>query len=192
MSRPLSQIAVRTASGAADLEIVRLLMREYGDYLAANPTGAANICLPSYDRELAELPGPYAPPGGVLLLALADGRPAGCVALRPIHPLVVDPSTGLFKEDPKEHALELKRLWVRPTCRGLSLGRKLVEAAMNHAMALGAAALYLDTVPAAMPEANRLYTAMGFEPVPRYNASNVPDVLFFRRSLTAPRTPACP
>jgi GNAT superfamily N-acetyltransferase len=187
MSESPSQIVIRTANGAADLQVVRLLLREYGDYLAANPTGAANICIPSYDRELAELPGPYAAPGAVLLLALVDGQPAGCVALRPIRPIVANPSTGLSKEDPNDAALELKRLWVRPACRRLSLGRKLVEAAIEHATSLGATALYLDTVPAAMPEANRLYTAMGFEPVARYNANSVPDVAFFRRPLASTR-----
>lgn len=183
MSESRGQIVICHANDTTDLEVVRLLMREYGDYLAANPTGAANICIPSYDRELAELPGPYAAPGGVILLATVGGQPAGCVALRPIRPRVVDPSTGLSKEDPNEPAVELKRLWVRSTCRGLNLGRKLVEAAIEHATSLGAVALYLDTVPAAMPEANRLYTAMGFEPVARYNANSVPDVAFFRRRL---------
>jgi putative acetyltransferase len=183
MSESSRQVVIRVADGAADMETVRLLMREYGNYLAANPTGAANICIPSYDRELAELPGPYAPPAGVLLLAMVEGQPAGCVALRPIRPLVVDPATGVSKEDPDEQALELKRLWVRPDCRGVSLGRSLVEAAIEHAQELCAVALYLDTVPAVMPEANRLYAALGFKAVARYNTNTVPDVLFFRRKL---------
>ena len=58
-----------------------------------------------------------------------------------------------------------------------------MQAAIDHARAAGATAIYLDTVPAAMPEANRLYEAMGFEPVPRYNDNNVADIAFFRLGL---------
>ena len=47
----------------------------------------------------------------------------------------------------------------------------------------GYEAMYLDTVPAAMPEANRLYEAMGFRRVERYNESPISDVVFFRLSL---------
>jgi hypothetical protein len=43
--------------------------------------------------------------------------------------------------------------------------------------------MYLDTVPAAMPEANRLYAAMGFKPTERYNENPISDVAFFRLSL---------
>jgi hypothetical protein len=34
-----------------------------------------------------------------------------------------------------------------------------------------------------MPEANRLYEAMGFLPVERYNRNPISDVVFFRRDL---------
>lgn len=44
-------------------------------------------------------------------------------------------------------------------------------------------AMYLDSVPAAMPEAIRLYQAMGFTQVERYNENPVADVVFFRRPL---------
>jgi len=34
-----------------------------------------------------------------------------------------------------------------------------------------------------MPEANRLYEAMGFVPVERYNKNPLADIAFFRRDL---------
>jgi len=64
--------------------------------------------------------------------------------------------------------------------RGLGLGRRLMQAAIDHARAAGAEAIYLDTVPAAMPEANRLYAAMGFRQTERYNDNPVADVVFFQ------------
>ena len=82
-----------------------------------------------------------------------------------------------------EKACELKRLWVRPQFRGLSLGRKLTESAMQEAKQRGYTAIYLDTVPAALPAASRLYQALGFEPVERYNDNPVSNVKFFRRLL---------
>jgi GNAT superfamily N-acetyltransferase len=169
-----AQIAIRLAVGDADIAQVRALMQEYGDYLTqltGTAAGAANICMAGYDEELDALPGPYAAPGGALLLAIVDGEPAGCVALKPM------------ASRHGERPIEMKRLWVRTGCRGFSLGRKLVQAALNHAIALGASVAYLDTVPVAMPEANRLYESMGFTPVDRYNANAGPGVAYFKRSL---------
>jgi len=162
----MSEIAIRQAEGAADLQILRSLMLEYGHYLADNPTGAVNICIENYAQEIENLPGPYA----ALLLATVDGDPAGCVALKPLS------RSG-------ERACEMKRLWVRPSGRGLGLGKRLIQAAMEHASGLGYQAIYLDTVPAAMPEANRLYTSLGFERIERYNDNQVDDLAFFRRAL---------
>ena len=161
----MAEIVVREAVGVGDMAAVRRLLQAYGEYLAANPTGAANICIEGYAEELERLSDNYA----VLLLVTVDGTAAGCVALRRI------PADAL--------ACEMKRLWVDGAFRGLSLGRRLVEKAIQWAEQIGFETMYLDTVPAAMPEANRLYAAMGFERVERYNNNMVADVVFFRRGL---------
>jgi GNAT superfamily N-acetyltransferase len=161
----MAEILVREAAGAGDVASVRLLMRAYGEYLGANPTGAANICIQGYAQELEGLPGPYA----ALLLATVDGAAAGSVAMR------------ILPTD--EPACEMKRLWVDEGFRGLGLGRRLVREAIKWARERGFEAMYLDTVPEAMPEANRLYAAMGFKPVERYNENPLPSVVFFRLGL---------
>ena len=80
----------------------------------------------------------------------------------------------------EERACEMKRLWVKGEFRGLRLGRRLAEEAIGWAKRMGFAAMYLDTVPAAMPEANRLYEELGFVPVERYNSNPVAGIVFFR------------
>jgi ribosomal protein S18 acetylase RimI-like enzyme len=163
---------VREAVSLDEIEMVRGLMRAYAAYLAANPGGAANISIENFERELQGLPGQYARPDGVLLLASVDGLAAGCCAIRVIQ-----------KERVPERGCEMKRLWVGQDFRGLGLGRKLIEAALTYSIETGYEAMYLDTVPAAMPEANRMYSAMGFEQVGRYNNNLVEDVVFFRKTL---------
>jgi len=161
----MAEILVREAVGAEDVALVRRLMRAYGEHLAVNPAGAVDICIEDYERELEGLPGPYV----ALLLASVDKAAAGCVALKTLHL--------------EERACEMKRLWVDGGFRGFGLGRRLVEEAIGWAQRMGFEAMYLDTVPAAMPEANRLYEAMGFVQVERYNENPVADIVFFRRGL---------
>ncbi|MBS1821955.1 MAG: GNAT family N-acetyltransferase [Acidobacteria bacterium] len=161
----MPQIAIREAHSAEDIATARRLMREYGEFLSNSPSGAASICLTGYEQELQQLPRGYS----VILLAEVDGVPAGCVALREI--------------DRPERACEMKRLWVGSGFRGLRLGRRLIEAALAWAEREGFESMYLDTVPAAMPEANRLYASLGFMPVERYNRNSVVDVEFFYRPV---------
>lgn len=161
----MPQIAIREAREKEDIAAARQLMREYGDHLASNPSGAASICLTNYEQELERLPEGYA----TILLAKSDGIAAGCIALREI---VRD-----------EQACEMKRLWVNSNFRGLGLGRKLIEEALAWAIRGGYQAMYLDTVPAAMPEAGRLYASLGFIPVGRYNDNPVAGVEFFAKRL---------
>jgi N-acetylglutamate synthase-like GNAT family acetyltransferase len=161
----MAEIVVREAVGADDIAAVRRLLRGYGDYLAANPTGAANICIEGYGQELEGLPRPYF----FVLLAEVDGVAAGCVVLRRV------------AKD--ESGCEMKRLWVDGAFRGLGLGRRLVRDVIARAKQMGWKTMYLDTVPAAMPEANQLYAAMGFERTERYNKNPIDDVAFFRLSL---------
>jgi putative acetyltransferase len=174
------------AAGEDDLETVRILLREYAAYLNAS-VGEEHICRENYEKELATLPTPYESPGGAILLALADGKPGGVVALKPL--------TALRATHPEERACELKRLWVRPDFRGLGVGRLLSEAAIEQSRRLGYSAVYLDTMPRTMQAANRVYVELGFVPVERYadnpllrqpsgcEDNRSPEVVLFRRTL---------
>jgi ribosomal protein S18 acetylase RimI-like enzyme len=173
-------ITIREATTPEDLATARTLLREYAAYLNAS-LGAEHICLHSYEKELANLPGLYAPPGGTLLVAFIDNQPAGCGALKPLTPTRT--------ATPDESACEMKRLWVRPQHRGHSLGKQLAESLLERAGQRNYTAIYLDTIPDAMPEAHRLYTKLGFEPVEQYAVNLVLgedtklDIHFYRRSL---------
>ncbi len=160
----MTEISIQPA-GSADIPIVQALFLEYGEYLAHNPTGAANICIENFDRELATLPAPY-----FAILLHCRRRTRG------LRRAQASQSSGW-------RGCEMKRLWVTASHRGLGLGRTLVLAALDQARATGHTAIYLDTVPAAMPEANRLYAGLGFEEVTRYNTNPVADVVFFRRCV---------
>jgi len=177
-------VTIREAA-AADLDVVRELLREYAAYLNAS-VGEEHNCLENYEKELMTLPSPYHAPGGVIMLGLVGDEPAGVIALKPLTPL-----RSAF---PGERACEMKRLWVRPRFRGLRLGIMLSEHLIGEAGKRGYNAIYLDTMPATMPAANRIYTKLGFLPIERYADNSVlrqpacadncsPDVVFFRREL---------
>jgi GNAT superfamily N-acetyltransferase len=110
--------------------------------------GASHPTFRGLEDELATLPGMYAPPTGCLLLAMYDGHPAGCVALR-----AHDPTTG-----------EVKRLYVRPGLRGNNLGRQLVAALIHNARKLGYRRMILDSH-ISMTRAHEIYRAAGFRVV---------------------------
>ncbi len=175
----MSLILVR-ATHPEQIETVRMLLREYAAYLNQS-LGEEHICLKEYEKELAGLPGLYSEPQGLILLAMADENPAGCIALKPLKP-----SRAI---EPGESACEMKRLWVRPEFRGQGVGMALAEGLIEHSRRLGYTAMYLDTVPDAMRSANRIYQKLGFEPVDRYNTNPIlgqhplVPVEFFRLAL---------
>jgi ribosomal protein S18 acetylase RimI-like enzyme len=79
----------------------------------------------------------------------------------------------------------LKRLWVRPAARGLILGRALTQAVLDRAVAAGRKAVYLDTAPASMAAAHRIYLELGFEPCAPYNDNPVEGLAYLRKSLAS-------
>ena len=154
-----------------DLDQARALLKNYGNYLASSPSGAAVVCIPGYEAELRGLPGKYAGKEADLLLARINGEGAGCVAI-----------TRRVLADGME-AAELKRLWVEPRFRGHGVGRGLVDSAIDWARAHGCGAVVLDTVNEAMPEASELYRSLGFEEITRFNENPVPGVRFYKLML---------
>jgi len=167
---PFTLHALPADASAADLAQARELLLEYGRFVIAQP-GAARFCFGSLEQEAARLPHSYLEQSGGCLIARVNAQPVGFVAWRAL-PTTVAPN-----------AWELKRLWVRPIARGMSLGRALTQAVINRAIAAGLAALYLDTAPAAMAAAHKLYLDLGFEPCPPYNDNPVEGLAWLRKPL---------
>jgi len=150
-----------TADTTADtLSAARELLLEYGQFVISNPQ-TADFCYGTLEQEAARLPFSYIDKQGGCLLARVDNGPAGFVAWRAVPSAV------------EADAWELKRLWVRPLARGLNLGPILTQAVMDRAIESRRTAVYLDTAPAVMATAHRLYLSMGFEPCPCYNDNPV-------------------
>jgi GNAT superfamily N-acetyltransferase len=152
---------IRVATADDDLELVRVLFREYAASLEFD------LCFQGFEDELAALPGRYAPPSGCLLLAVVGGEPAGCVALKKL-------ADGLC---------EMKRLYVRQRHRGTGLGRILAERIIAEAWRIGYDSIRLDTVPSVMAGAVALYRTLGFEEIPPYCHNPVPGALFMEMLL---------
>ena len=149
------------AESPAQIAQVRELFLEY-----ANSLGFS-LCFQSFDRELAELPGDYAPPQGRLLLAECEGRPAGCVALHPLEPGIC----------------EMKRLYLRPAYRGHGRGIQLAAAIIKEARAIGYHRMRLDTVEPVMRDAVALYRKLGFREIAPYRLNPQPGTLYMELVL---------
>jgi GNAT superfamily N-acetyltransferase len=157
-----SPAEIRSAQSPDDIDRARLLFREYEAWLEVD------LCFQNFEKELAELPGKYAPPDGRLLLAVKSGGIAGCVALRKLG----------------EGVCEIKRLFVRPEFRGHGLGRQLAEAIIQEAKQLGYRRMRLDTLPPKMNDAIALYRSLGFTEIESYYDNPVPGAKFMELKLS--------
>src|SRR5262245_6228372 len=143
------------------LRLTHPLFREYADSLGVD------LCFQNFEKELAELPGDYAPPNGRLLLALRDAELAGCIALRGIG----------------DGVCEMKRLFVRQEFRGKGIGRSLIEAIILEAKEIGYERMRLDTIPPKMNDAIALYRSFGFQEIEPYYNNPVPGAKFMELDL---------
>lgn len=158
----MTDLVVEQAAAPAQWAEVDQLIRAY---LAELPF---EIDFQDLDRELAELPREYGPPGGAALLArAADGGAAiGVVGVRRF-------AAG---------DAELKRMYVHPAARGSGAGRALAIGAVEVARGLGYQRLLLDTV-AWMEAAIATYEALGFEECEPYRHNPLPEARFFALDL---------
>lgn len=158
------------ATNGLELSIAAQLFAEY----AASLGGGAHMSLhhQGFENELATLPGRYARPSGLILLAASNGEGVGCVALRKIAPLPND----------QGRVCEMKRMYVKPTWRGHGIGRLLAERLIKEARAIGYAHMKLDTEPD-FHAAVGLYRSLGFAEIPRYNDDPVACTMYMGRKL---------
>ncbi|WP_422038154.1 GNAT family N-acetyltransferase [Roseibium sp.] len=159
---PESHIFVAPVETPAELETVKTLFRAYVDWLGID------LSYQGFEEELAAMPGKYAPPRGALFVAKEpDGTILGCVGLR------------AFDDQGR---CEMKRLYVLPEGRGKKAGATLVGRVIEAAVTAGYAEMLLDTLPT-MTGAIKLYRAAGFEEVPAYYETPIPETVFFRKVL---------
>lgn len=162
--RSSAAIELRLAESPDDIQAARELFLDYQASLDVD------LCFQGFQQELDELPGAYAAPAGALLLALVDGAPAGCCALRPA------PNTD------HPDACEMKRLYVRPAFRGFGLGRLLVDRILMLGQMGGYATMLLDTL-SDMEAARALYQEAGFVEIAPYYHNPLPGAHYLKASL---------
>ncbi len=166
----MTPLTISQVAAPSEVREIVALLREYTAWAFTLTAGSEQA--PTFrglEHELATLPGIYAPPTGGLLLATYDGRAAGCIALKG-H----DATTA-----------EIKRLYVRPGFRGLSIGRRLVATLVAEARRLGYTRLILDSH-RTMTAAHALYTEAGFRKVdapPDFPDALKPEVVFMEMEL---------
>jgi ribosomal protein S18 acetylase RimI-like enzyme len=153
-------IEIRPAVFPEEQACVQQLFRDYADSLDID------LSFQGFAAELAALPGNYAPPSGRLLLAWRQAEPVGCIALRPLDDV----------------RCEMKRLYVKPSCRGLRLGHALASRLCAEARAAGYRRMLLDTLPT-MGAALHLYAQLGFQPTAPYVFNPIDGALFLACEL---------
>jgi GNAT superfamily N-acetyltransferase len=164
------------ATSPDHLAAIRELFVEYASSLETD------LCFQNFQQEIDSLPGEYSPPRGRLLLArpvypkrrITPPRPigwepsfAGCVGLRPLDGPIC----------------EMKRLYVRPECRGHGLGCDLVQTVIAVARQVGYTTMRLDTLDS-MKKAQALYRSLGFKPIEPYYHNPTPGVMFMELALS--------
>jgi putative acetyltransferase len=157
----MGEVRIAEARWPDDQVAVESLFREYVASLAED------ISFQNVDDELAGLPGKYARPTGVVLIARDGDAPAGAIAYRMVEPGVC----------------EMKRLYVRPNFRGRGLARDLANELIEDARSQGYRTMLLDTL-ASMAAARALYRDLGFVPVAPYYDNPLPGVMYMALELS--------
>lgn len=139
---------------------VRRLFQQYADSLGFD------LEFQDFSRELATLPGEYAPPRGCILLAARAEEYIGCAALRPL----------------EDGICEMKRLYVTPGFRGQKIGRALAQGIIDEAHRSGYALMRLDTIET-MTAAKSLYLSLGFRSLKPYRYNPLVNPTYFELDL---------
>ena len=161
VSSVVKALVFSQAESPKQIAQARELFLEYAQSLGFS------LCFQNFDKELANLPGDYAPPDGRLLLAEHETQLAGCVALHKLAPGIC----------------EMKRLYLRPQFRGKGLGRVLTDHIIAEARQIGYHRMRLDTVEPVMKDAVAMYRKLGFQEIAPYCSNPIPGALYMELEL---------
>jgi putative acetyltransferase len=155
--KKVARVAVIVQAATPEqIDKVRSLMRSFVDWHRQRHTEDIDLIdryfdAREFEKELATLPGEYAPPKGSLLLAEEEEQAAGCVALRNL-------GDGIC---------EMKRMFLPIQFRGRGIGRALANQALRDAKIAGYTRMRLDTSIRQF-EAIGLYERLGFKRIEPY------------------------
>jgi GNAT superfamily N-acetyltransferase len=145
------------------IDEVRRLFYEYEAYLNVD------LNFQDFESELTNLPGKYAPPFGMLLLAMDERKACGCGALRRFGSI-------------QARICEMKRLYVRPEDRGLGIGKQIAGQLVQKAVRLGYSTMLLDTLDR-LKTAIHLYKSLGFVRTKPYYDNPISGVIYWKPDL---------
>lgn len=157
-------VELKLIKDGPELDAIRELFREYQRSLNVS------LCFQGFEEEVKSLPGEYAPPDGRLILCMADGRPAGCIALKRLDSTMC----------------EMKRLFVRPEFRQRHLGRTMSEHLIEEARNMGYLAMRLDTIRGLLDIAISLYHSLGFHEIAPYYHNPIANAVYLELDLRKP------
>lgn len=151
---------MKIVDGKPYIQQIKELIIEYTKRLGRD------LSFQNLDDELKDPAKKYTSPEGELLVAVEGEDVLGMIAYH----------------KHSDTRCEMKRLYVKPSCRGMKLGEKLIEELMVHARQAGYKEMVLDTI-VPLQSAIHLYKKLGFAECEPYYHNPMPDVLYFRKEL---------
>ena len=151
---------MKIVDGKPYIQQIKELIIEYTKWLGRN------LSFQNLDDELKDPAKKYTSPEGELLVAVEGEDVLGMIAYH----------------RHSDTRCEMKRLYVKPSCRGMKLGEKLIEELIAHARQAGYKEMVLDTI-VPLQSAIHLYKKLGFTECEPYYHNPMPDVLYFRKEL---------
>lgn len=151
---------MKIVDGTPYIDQIKGLIGEYTKRLGRDLT------FQNLEEELADLAKKYTAPEGELLAALDEDTVVGMVAYH----------------RHSDDRCEMKRLYVKPDCRGSHLGRTLIGEILEHASSAGYKEMVLDTIEP-LQAAIHLYREAGFQECEPYYDNPMEDVIYFKKEL---------
>jgi carbonic anhydrase len=150
------QTEIKIASHPQGFLEAKKLILEYIEWLSFD------LAFQHIDEELDNLESMYGDPEGALMLARMHGKAVGVAGIRKF-------AAG---------ECELKRMFVKPECRGSGIGKLLLAECIEIAKKLNYGVIRLDTADYMKP-AIKLYADAGFVEIPAYRYNPLETARYF-------------